>query len=57
MSKDKGINTRFNSGFYWLRKSYGPTCAGDDYVHLSDDFVQFHQPEAVHAGQDRADRA
>ena len=27
----------------------GPTCAGDDDVHLSDDFVQFHQPEAVHA--------
>lgn len=27
----------------------GPTCAGDDDVHLSDDFIQFHQPEAVHA--------
>lgn len=27
----------------------GLTCAGDDDVHLSDDFVQFHQPEAVHA--------
>lgn len=26
-----------------------PTCAGDDDVHLSDDFIQFHQPEAVHA--------
>lgn len=25
------------------------TCAGDDDVHLSDDFIQFHQPEAVHA--------
>lgn len=27
----------------------GPTCAGDDDVHLSDDFIQFHKPEAVHA--------
>lgn len=26
-----------------------PTCAGDDDVHLSDDFVELHQPEAVHA--------
>lgn len=26
-----------------------PTGAGDDDVHLSDDLVEFHQPEAVHA--------
>lgn len=56
MSKDKGINIHFNSKFYWLKESYGLTGAGDDNVHLSDDFVQFHQPEAVHAGQDRADK-
>lgn len=40
--------------FTWLAKcerdcSSGPTCASDDDVHLSDDFVQFHQPEAIHA--------
>lgn len=26
-----------------------PTCAGDDDVYLSDDFVQLHQTEAIHA--------
>lgn len=26
-----------------------PTCAGNDDVHLSDYFVEFHQPEAIHA--------
>ena len=29
------------------------TCAGDDDVHLSDDLVQLHQPEPVHAGRRR----
>lgn len=25
------------------------TCAGDDNVHLSDDLIQFHKSEAIHA--------
>lgn len=28
-----------------------PTCAGYNNIHLTDDFIEFHHPEAVHAGK------
>lgn len=29
------------------------TCAGDDNVHLSDDFVELHEPEPIHAEREK----